>query len=148
MKNSKRERIELPKRVDYNYLLEETSIYSRNHKDLLKQSTESGCYYCCNFFPSSDVKEWCDDGETALCPKCGVDSVIPSVENELTLSTLKAMSKYWFDVSAYKVEIRKGKVVDIVDVDGLYDPSEFAIYRTRQLEYLEKRNESLNEKRA
>lgn len=38
-----------------------------------------GCYYCVNLFYPSDIKEWVSDipGDTAICPKCGIDSVVP-----------------------------------------------------------------------
>lgn len=132
MKTSKKERIELPKRLDYNEGLEELHTLSANHKELLNEAGEIGCYYCCNFFQSNAVTEWCDDGKTALCPNCGIDAVLPK-KSDLTLDTLKAMYVYWFSVSAYSCKSKDGKIVDIIDVDGLYDPIEFADYRERQL---------------
>jgi len=29
--------------------------------------------------PPNEIQDWTDDGDTALCPKCGIDSVIGSV---------------------------------------------------------------------
>lgn len=132
MKTSKKERIELPKRLDYNEGLEELHKLSVNHKEALNEAGEIGCYYCCNFFKADAVTEWCDDGETALCPNCGIDAVLPK-KSDLTLDILKAMYVYWFSVSAYSVKRENGKTVDIIDIDGLYDPTEFADYRDRQL---------------
>jgi hypothetical protein len=47
------------------------------NKEVLKSSIWAGCYCCCSQFNTSDIKEWVDRGETAICPKCGIDSVIP-----------------------------------------------------------------------
>lgn len=137
MRTSKRERIELPKRLDYNPLLEKAAEYNKNHRNLLEFNKEAGCYYCCNFFLVSDVKEWIDKETTALCPKCWIDSVIPNVNNSLTVNILKAMYEYWFAVSAYSFRMKDGQIVDIVDEDDLYDPVEFATYRERQLAKLQ-----------
>jgi hypothetical protein len=43
-----------------------------------------GCFYCRRMFPPSTITEWVDEneegvGQTALCPYCGIDTVIPSV---------------------------------------------------------------------
>jgi len=48
-------------------------------------------------FPSSGVKEWVDDGECALCPECGIDSVIGSTSGfPVTTEFLNKMKMYWF----------------------------------------------------
>jgi hypothetical protein len=55
------------------------SIFNVNE---IQESKICGCFFCLAIFPSSDIVEWCDDdnpkGKTALCPKCGIDSVIGS----------------------------------------------------------------------
>ncbi len=48
---------------------------SLRNKDFLH--TNAGCYYCLNTFEVKKIKEWTDNGKTALCPFCGVDAVIP-----------------------------------------------------------------------
>ena len=35
-----------------------------------------GCYYCLAFFPPRAIEDWADTGSTAICPCCGVDSII------------------------------------------------------------------------
>lgn len=45
----------------------------------LKQSGICGCYHCGSIFEVSEIQEWADDGgedKTAICPKCGIDSVL------------------------------------------------------------------------
>jgi hypothetical protein len=37
----------------------------------------ASCYYCRKRFLASAIREWVDEGETALCPHCGTDSVVP-----------------------------------------------------------------------
>ena len=53
-----------------------------------------GCFYCLAMFSPIEVKTWIDGGQTAMCPKCGVDSVL--VSWKITSELLKEMQKYWF----------------------------------------------------
>jgi len=39
--------------------------------------TMCGCYYCLKTFLGREIKEWVDGEKTPLCPKCGIDSVVP-----------------------------------------------------------------------
>lgn len=36
-----------------------------------------GCFYCCKTYAPSEIIEWVDSQKTAICPKCGIDSVVP-----------------------------------------------------------------------
>ena len=75
------------------------------HEAELKQSDRCGCFCCLAEFPPSDITEWIKDenvlagktGVTALCPRCGIDSVIGSASGyPVTQPFLKAMKKHWF----------------------------------------------------
>jgi uncharacterized paraquat-inducible protein A len=50
----------------------------RNRKNLA-MTNKAGCYYCQAIFDPKEIKEYTDQNETALCPRCSVDSVIPEV---------------------------------------------------------------------
>jgi hypothetical protein len=43
-----------------------------------EHSDGCGCFYCFKTFSPSEVKTWVDDDKTAICPRCGMDSVIGS----------------------------------------------------------------------
>lgn len=52
---------------------------SMRNESRLKQSGICGCYHCGSIFEVSEIQEWADDGgedKTAICPKCGIDSVL------------------------------------------------------------------------
>ena len=60
-----------------------------------------GCFYCKSIYSASEVNEWCDnDGrgdKTALCPKCGIDSVLGDATFvELTPELLELMNMLFF----------------------------------------------------
>ena len=61
-----------------------------------------GCFYCLRTFPPTAISEWVDEhnsyGTTALCPHCGIDSVIPQQPDHLlSPDLLAAMHAYWFE---------------------------------------------------
>lgn len=68
----------------------------RNWKQI-KNSKVCGCFNCCRVFRPQDIKEWCDnDGRgdpTAICPNCGLDSVIgDDCGVQITTSFLELMN--------------------------------------------------------
>lgn len=50
--------------------------HSRGNRAEIEASIVCGCFYCSAIFPPSEILEWQDDGQTAVCPRCPVDSVI------------------------------------------------------------------------
>lgn len=79
---------------------------ARNNYAKIYISEKCGCYHCCRIFDSHLVKEWCDKGEkTAICPICGVDSVIPDTpELPLTEEFLKKQCDFWFSIKSRKAK--------------------------------------------
>lgn len=61
-------------------LIERAHAACTCHRAEVLASRECGCFYCLATFPPSQVKLWTDGsrrgGQTALCPRCGVDAVI------------------------------------------------------------------------
>lgn len=77
--------------------IKEASKYSIYDMSELQNSSQAGCYYCKSIFDTSAIKETTDEGKTALCPKCGIDSVLPdSSPFALDIETLSKLNKYWF----------------------------------------------------
>jgi hypothetical protein len=67
------------------------------HRAELERSNICGCFYCLRIFPPSDIVEWIDDNQTAVCPKCPVDSVIGSASGyPITPEFLQRMHAHWF----------------------------------------------------
>lgn len=52
--------------------------HCRHNRVTLRKSDLCGCYQCGEIFKPSHLQaeDWTDGGETALCPYCGMDSVI------------------------------------------------------------------------
>lgn len=74
--------------------LAHSAMKNRRHQ---QTSNEAVCFHCANLFRASDVKEYTDSGETALCPKCGVDAVLfESSGHPMNLDFAEGAMKYWF----------------------------------------------------
>lgn len=74
---------------------------SHHHRHELLASERCGCFHCGQVFSPSEIVRWKDGvkgiGQTALCPKCGLDSVIGDKSGyPLTTRFLTKMKKYWF----------------------------------------------------
>ncbi|MGI9426723.1 MAG: cytoplasmic protein [Hyphomicrobiaceae bacterium] len=80
------------------------SIY---HRREIEASLRCGCFYCEKIFRPADIKDWTDTEcseipgdtakQTALCPHCGIDSVIGDRSGfEITAQFLRDMNKAWF----------------------------------------------------
>ncbi len=67
------------------------------NRETLMASDCAGCFYCLAVFDPKEITEWIDKGKTALCPHCGIDSLIPETAGfPLTESFLAEMQAYWF----------------------------------------------------
>ena len=74
----------------------------RAHKHASKHRAEiRGCFYCLETFLPWDIAEWVDSNKTALCPKCGIDSVLGS-KSGCPVDDRKFMERMyerWFSVT-------------------------------------------------
>ena len=71
--------------------------FSSFHRKDLEKDDKCGCFYCLKIFSPSEITAWCDNGETALCPYCEIDSVIGESSGfSITELLLRGMHKEWF----------------------------------------------------
>jgi hypothetical protein len=91
--------------------LEQIHKASSRHRNRIEKSVLCGCFYCLATFPPAEVMDWIDGpnsgedldvGITALCPRCGIDSVLPDdvPKAPITADMLRAMHTYWFERTA------------------------------------------------
>ena len=83
--------------------------HSANHRHEILASHTCGCFYCLKVFGPLLIKEWidvpeeaspgcsADEGTTAMCPYCGIDSVIGDRSGyPIDREFLSRMRRYWF----------------------------------------------------
>ncbi len=66
------------------------------HRDAVLGSEICGCFFCIREFPSADITDWTDNGRTALCPNCDIDSVLPGSIVHIDTKMLAQMNERWF----------------------------------------------------
>jgi hypothetical protein len=79
------------------YILD-AHTHTTRHRVELEASTAAGCFYCCEVFSPTEINDWVDNDDCALCPRCGIDSVIGNasgfpIDEE---KFLKEMNEFWF----------------------------------------------------
>ncbi len=75
--------------------------HSIDHREAVLAGETCGCFYCLATFTPTEITAWVDRvGEldvTALCPRCGIDSVIGSASGyPITAAFLRVMRAHWF----------------------------------------------------
>ena len=79
-----------------------------NNRVAISQSSLCACFYCLKTFPGEAIQTWWDQpddavngeealGMTAVCPFCGIDSVLADqCGYELSEDFLRRMEQFWF----------------------------------------------------
>ena len=74
---------------------------SIRNEESIRKSNLCGCFHCISIFPAVDVKsaEFIiekDGSRTAICPICGIDSVLGDASVEISAELLEALNEYYF----------------------------------------------------
>lgn len=91
-------------KMDNEELLLKAHHYSSGNKPALEKDELCGYFYCLKVFYPKEITEYIQNDDvaidkegTALCPYCGVDSVLPQSSGfPLTNEFLKRMHRKWF----------------------------------------------------
>lgn len=73
-----------------NQIILDAPMNAMKNKQSLKDIC--GCFHCIKTFDVSEIKDWTDNNETAICPYCDRDSCISVNEKKL----LTEIHEYWF----------------------------------------------------
>ena len=76
------------------------SLSIRNEESILK-SDFCGCFHCISILAATDVKSSemmveKDGFKTAICPICGIDSVLGDASVEISAELIESMNEYYF----------------------------------------------------
>jgi hypothetical protein len=71
--------------------------HASRHRAEIQASARCGCYFCFHTFSHTEIKAWVDSDQTALCPACGIDSVIGDAsKHRLDGRFLRQMHTHFF----------------------------------------------------
>ena len=74
------------------------------NKDKIANSKDCGCFHCLKHFHVSELEYIDEDiGETAICPNCGIDSIIGSVSKKVDDKLLEEMNIRYFGYTNEKI---------------------------------------------
>ena len=84
--------------------VEKAHTHSIRNEPELRASAQCGCFHCLALFPPAAIADWITEAptrggrpRTALCPHCGIDSVIGSASQfPIEHAFLERMQAYWF----------------------------------------------------
>ena len=77
--------------------MERLHAYASHNKKMIGKSNKCYCFYCKSVFENGEVETYLAEEKTALCPKCGIDSVIPdSIDEKIDEAIISEMHDYWF----------------------------------------------------
>jgi hypothetical protein len=72
--------------------------HSRHNRAEIESSAKCGCFFCRAVFDPKAIYTY-SEGDTAMCPNCGMDSVIGDKAGfELSDEFLVAMFRHWFSI--------------------------------------------------
>lgn len=77
-------------------LAREAPIHAMKNKKFIDESEMCGCYNCMQTFSKNDIEQWTDNGQTAICPHCSVDTVLAQSYMNLDKENLQRIHNYWF----------------------------------------------------
>ncbi len=77
--------------------LERLHAYCSHNRNTVMLSSKCYCFFCMHRMVPGEITDYTDNGQTALCPQCGMDCVIPDgIEEEVNEGIAAEMHLYWF----------------------------------------------------
>lgn len=71
--------------------------HSRLNRRFMVSGAGCRCFHCLHAFAAEQVTQWVDNGETALCPNCGVDAVLSGQADCLSEELIGELHGAYFD---------------------------------------------------
>jgi hypothetical protein len=80
--------------------IREAHRFSSGHREAIAASDLCGCFHCLATFEPSEIRRWLESEDAALCPRCGIDSVLPDTAGfPISPEFLAQMQFHWFESS-------------------------------------------------
>jgi hypothetical protein len=79
--------------------LQQIYEHARLNRQHMQPGVACRCFYCLHSFPADEISHWIDEGTTALCPYCSVDSVLSSSADPLSDALIQQLHAAYFGSS-------------------------------------------------
>ena len=78
-------------------LLQKLHACSSHNRQQIATAGKCYCFHCESVFSPGEITNFADNGQTALCPACGVDAIVPdSADEAIDEELITEMNRYWF----------------------------------------------------
>ena len=82
---------------DQKMQLQKLHTYCSHNRNNIMLADKCYCFHCKMAMDHEEIVDYIDNGQTALCPKCGIDAIIPdSIDESLDDEIIAQMHEYWF----------------------------------------------------
>jgi len=71
--------------------------HSRLNRRFMVSGADCRCFHCLHAFSAEQISYWVDNGETAICPNCGVDAVLSGQADCLSEELIGELHAAYFD---------------------------------------------------
>jgi hypothetical protein len=79
--------------------LQQSYAHARLNRQFMTPGAACRCFYCLRGFSTEQISRWTDDGNTALCPHCGIDAVLSSNADPLSDALIQQLHTIYFGSS-------------------------------------------------
>jgi hypothetical protein len=91
------------------------------NKTILLESKACLCLYCSRSYDTSKILNWCDNNDTAVCPYCWCDSVLPSfLHYDYTENEMKCFESIQFNHTRRMEKIYMHNCYNYVNIYNSY----------------------------
>ena len=71
--------------------------FAMHNRKEIETTKKCGCFHCLAIFLPEKITEWTDDEDTAICPHCGVDSVLAESDDmHFEPEILHKIRTFWY----------------------------------------------------
>lgn len=78
-------------------LLDKLYAYRRANREAISRSQRCYCFHCQKVMEPREIREYVENGKTALCPYCSFDTILPdAIDESLDEAIIDEMHDYWF----------------------------------------------------
>jgi NAD-dependent SIR2 family protein deacetylase len=79
-------------------------VHCMHNRADLPAGARAGCFYCEQTYDAAEIREWTDNDDTALCPRCGIDAVLSERAAPIHPAFLAQMHHHWFETTVTAAE--------------------------------------------
>ena len=86
--------------------LQQAYGHSRLNRRFMRRGVACRCFHCLSAFSADLIEGWADEGDTALCPNCGIDAVLSNRADALSDALVQQLQTIYFSGPSNKFSVQ------------------------------------------